>query len=764
MTLVQDLLRRRVPHVAAIFLGASWGIVEFVDFATQRFALSPHLVDLALIGPLLLLPSVILVTYFHGARGEDQWVTIEKIAIPANLLVAALFLVLFFQGKDLGAATTTVMVTDEEGVETERVVPKSEFRKRVTVYFFDAEPEDTAAAWIQYGLPIAILTDLYQDHFIDLRTPILFPNRLKEAGFEEMVNVPLSLAREIAEEHHREHFVMGTVATAEGEIQATVSVYDARRGNMLEEHTYSGTDVLEMADQISVQLREDLKVPDLGDEGAQDLPAAELLTESPLAYRLYTEAGKALMVDQDFPRSIALFQESVDEDPTFADAQSTLGTLYLMANQQPEAVAPLQAAMDHIYRLPERSRFVVKHNYYFVVREDVDRAWAVLEMWAELFPEDIEAHQTRLVLQLLNDDKDGALTSLETVLKLDPGQKDVLLQIGNLQEAMGDFAAARATFQEYADEFPENHQVLTQLAGLARRDGDLEGARGYYERALLLEPSDVGLTVGLASVERTMGNFDEAVDQLEEAQGMAGTPQERAQVFAAYESYYRFRGQIGAQIEQMEQRLAEAASYTPVLTLVQLQLGGAGPYAEAGRTEMALALVEEVRSQLPPPWDALAVSGELAVHLVLEDADAIEATLPGMENFITSFRYEIFRPIMFSGRGRVHELRGEYREAIEQYREQQRLSPSDTSVPTQLGRCYRELAEYDEAVALFQESLKVSPFAPKTNYELALTYEAMGRMEDARIHISRALEVWADADPEYKWAQRAREAAERIGG
>ncbi|MFC1575988.1 tol-pal system YbgF family protein [Gemmatimonadota bacterium] len=56
-----------------------------------------------------------------------------------------------------------------------------------------------------------------------------------------------------------------------------------------------------------------------------------------------------------------------------------------------------------------------------------------------------------------------------------------------------------------------------------------------------------------------------------------------------------------------------------------------------------------------------------------------------------------------------------------------------------------------------------SPWAPKTNYEMALTYEAMGRMEEARTHIQRALEVWAEADPEYRPARLAREAAERIG-
>ena len=139
MTLVEDLLRRRVPQVIAIYFGASWGLVQFVDFMAIRYVLSPHLTDLALVVPLLLLPSVALMTYFHGAPGQNEWVLAERIGIPANLAAAVVVLLLFFQGKDLGAATTTVTVTDEEGVETERVIPKTEFRKRVTVYFFDAE-------------------------------------------------------------------------------------------------------------------------------------------------------------------------------------------------------------------------------------------------------------------------------------------------------------------------------------------------------------------------------------------------------------------------------------------------------------------------------------------------------------------------------------------------------------------------------------------------------------------------------------------------
>jgi Flp pilus assembly protein TadD len=150
------------------------------------------------------------------------------------------------------------------------------------------------------------------------------------------------------------------------------------------------------------------------------------------------------------------------------------------------------------------------------------------------------------------------------------------------------------------------------------------------------------------------------------------------------------------------------------------------------------------------------------IYLTLEDADAIEATLPGVEAFIDTVQYELVRPALFAAQGEAHALRGEYREAIRAFEEQKRLAPSNTSISMELGRCYRGLGEFDRAVSLIEETLKTSPYGARTNYEMALTYEAMGRLDEARVHIGRALEVWADADPTYKWAQRAREAAERM--
>jgi tetratricopeptide (TPR) repeat protein len=534
---------------------------------------------------------------------------------------------------------------------------------------------------------------------------------------------------------------MGSVATVEGGIQAEILLYDVQRGRLLEERTYDGTNVFEMADEISVQLRDYLKIPDVEGEGYQDLPTSELLTESPSAFRYAMEALMANQVDRDFAEGTRLIEQAVAEDPTFADAQSSLANLYMFTNRAAEMTGPLQAAMDHLYRLPERSKFVIKSNYYFLVRQDTDKAMAALDMWADLFPDDIQAYQARLTIQAVRDDKDGALESLQTILELDPAQRDVLLQIASLHEAKGDFPAAETALREYAEEFPQNHQVLSQLAGLARRQGKLDEARGFYDRALLLAPSDVGLMVGMGTLETASGDFDAALEQYETAMSAAGTPEERAQVYSAMEAHYMARGQVERSIETLEQRLAEAPSYMPSFQVVLAQLTEAAAYAEAGRLGVAWALVDRARTELPPPFDGMAPMGEMEIYVTLEDADGIQATVPGVEAMIATLQYELFRPALVAAQGEAHLLDGDYEQAIQSFEEQRRLSPASTSVPRQLGRCYRGLGDYDQAVSQLEEALAVSPYSARTNYEMALTYEAMGRLEDARTHLDRALEV-----------------------
>jgi tetratricopeptide (TPR) repeat protein/TolB-like protein len=758
INLAQELLHRRVPQITAIYIAATWGLTQFVDFVTLRYAWSPYLTDLALLAPLLLLPSVLLVSYVHGAPGKDHWIKSERIGVPVNLVVALVTLIAVFSGKDLGAATDTVVVTDEEGVATVRVIPKSEFRKHVSVYFFDAPKGDTEATWLQWGLTIGIVLDLQQNHFLDVRYPSQFAERLQSAGFDDLAGVPLPLAREIAEEQHRDQFVTGTVGMVGDEIHATVMLYETERGRLLEVREFIGTDVLAVADDIATQLRKDLSVPEL--PGIRDLPVADLVTNEPRAYRLFIDAVRKVEIERDFATGLQLVQQVVAIDPTFALAQNSVGSLAAITGEGD--FSSLQTAMDHLYRLPERKRFIVKANYYQYLRKDVEKAFAVLEMWVELFPNDIEAYRFLTQVHLLRNDIDGVVEDIEKILELDPGQTGLLLELGTWYQRKADYDSARRALQRYEDKYPDDHRALSSLASLARRVGDLDEAAHYYDRAILLEPTNIELLVGLAGVHTTLGNFDEAVGLHEEALQAARTPQERARALSGLEVFHVTRGQIDRAIEYQEQRFAEAPSFRPTADVVMTRAMQANRYVQAGRVDDAFRVIESARDEMPDLFKGLVTLAELEVVIAMRDSDEIERVIPSVETMILELQREINRPRLVFAKGVMHQLRDEYDQAIEQYEEVLRTNPADFETPIWLAVCFRELGEHDRAIDLFQKTLELSPFEPNTNYHLAITYDAMGRPGDARTHLERSLTTWSDADPLYEPAKQAREAMARV--
>ena len=95
-TVYQDLMARRVPQILGIYFAAGWGILQFIDWAVNRYILSPHLIDFTLTIILSMIPSIFLLSYFHGKPGADNWTRIEKIGIPSNIIASILILSMFF--------------------------------------------------------------------------------------------------------------------------------------------------------------------------------------------------------------------------------------------------------------------------------------------------------------------------------------------------------------------------------------------------------------------------------------------------------------------------------------------------------------------------------------------------------------------------------------------------------------------------------------------------------------------------------------------
>ena len=75
----QDIMNRRIPHFLGFYAVAGWTLIQFVDWLVNRYVLSPYLVDLSLGLILSMIPSVIILAYFHGSPGKDTWGAVQRL-------------------------------------------------------------------------------------------------------------------------------------------------------------------------------------------------------------------------------------------------------------------------------------------------------------------------------------------------------------------------------------------------------------------------------------------------------------------------------------------------------------------------------------------------------------------------------------------------------------------------------------------------------------------------------------------------------------
>ena len=91
-TFLKDILRRRVPQIIGSYIVASSSLVLFVEYLVDKYNFPIIYPSIILFGVLAIIPSVVILAYFHGAPGKDEWTKIEKVGIPLNILFIACML------------------------------------------------------------------------------------------------------------------------------------------------------------------------------------------------------------------------------------------------------------------------------------------------------------------------------------------------------------------------------------------------------------------------------------------------------------------------------------------------------------------------------------------------------------------------------------------------------------------------------------------------------------------------------------------------
>lgn len=759
--MTKNLFDRRVPQLVGVYILASWGFVQFVDWAVEQYALSPALTNLVVTLLLVLLPGVLILAWRHGTPGHDTWTKVDAAVIILNLVVAGGILNLVFSGEELGAATTVALIEDAEGNTVERVIPKAEFRRNVMAFGFDNESGDSELDWISLGLPMMVNFDLIQDMFVYTVTPdhpkVL--ERLREAGFEGPVGIPLTVKRREAERMSVGHFFDGSVSVDGDTLNVVTRLYDSRTARQVATHTYRGADFFEIVDRISLDLRRDMGIPEWQIETSVDLPIAEIATNSPEAVRAMV-AGTDLARQNDIPGAMEAFRRAVEADSTFAIAHLTIGQLGLRAGQQQDAVAAYATANQYSYRLPERVQLLAQTLEQLYVGGDPDGAMRTARYWTEVYPGDPIGHQLLAAIYATRGDADNAIYQYRALLAIDSLDTETMSELAAGFSRLQQYDSALVYYGRMAEIQPGNADTHMGTAGTLIGLQRFDEAREEYERARAAAPREPSVVSQIARLDLRLGRNDDAAVHTAEAVALIRTPAERYTVAGLEESLFYHLGQFAALEDAYRRRLAAAEEQFAALGLAQRMPGSEYLVyaADVGRQAEALRELDRLSGLVQAPWSSFPAYTSVRVHLASRDLDAAiadRARIQALAERLGSAPGRMARLAWIDGRIAALED-GNCERALAKYDEARELLPRIMRYAYWRADCLTQLGRFDEAEEEIDWILARYPGWPTYQVLAARFYADASRTDEAIAQLERAVETWSEADPDFRPAIEAR--------
>ena len=774
----QEIKSRRVLPALGVYAGSCWVLIEILDRLVERYLLSPYITDAAFWGLYSLIPAVILLAWSHGKRGKDRATTAEKVGVPINVIATIGLLVTVFGGKDLGATASMISIANEEGVQETHFIPSESFRRRMAVFFFENNSGDPELDWLQYGVTELLVQDLQQNPFVLASSPWAnfgngFYMRMKQAGFNDGLNVPLSLMREIADDANRQYFVEGSIDRATDEYVITVRAWETQSLKKVAELTESGWDLYRTIDELSIELRDALDVPRGNARMVEDLPLSETYGESSAAFQHYISGLNARLFDNDFEASNAFFDAAVNTDPGFVLAWFVKAINLVDAGDLRSSQEAISQAQTLDYRLPASDRATLKMLQYRLSGQQ-EKLVAFLRLQVQL-KDDALSHTRLANILMVTGELEEARQQFLAALQKDSLNVGIFLQLSLLERAIGNMESAIDYARKYQEAKPEEFEAQLVLGDLLRDNGNLDGAEEHYQQASLLGDQPVLPLLRLADISVRKGDVNEARDLLEQAEMATQSPQHKAQVRGAV-AVMEFRlGKVRAGIEQLY--LLEEFM-TQFESPFQVALSTYSPMVRAhnslGDPDTAQEALNIALGMVAPPLDQFLAFNEADILIHRGDYDGAEEAAQRGADIIEEFKLEDMKFLndMIDGfikleRGNYPASSAAFRAAIERINHSV-LGGSD--LYRQLPMLNAVLAEalvlggeLDEAEKVLAEGFRLDPSEPVLWVSKAHFQFASGLPRLALASVSYALAIWKDSDPEYEELLEALSLEKEIG-
>jgi adenylate cyclase len=472
-SLTRELVRRRVPQFAGVYLAAGWGLLEFTDWAMRRFLWTFPVADFVVGAWLLCLPLVIYAAWRGGGR-----------AAAARRLRKA-------RG---GAKSIAVLPFANLGEN-----PDNE-------YLSDGITEEAINALTRIeGLSVASRTSAFA-----------YKGRSEDV-------------RKIGRELDVEAVLEGSVQVVGSRLRVTTQLVDVAGGFHLwsERFDREMEDVFAIEDEIAENVVGALRIFLREDERRA---LAKLPTSNVRAYEYFLRGRQFLHQSRKKSLEYAreMFRRAIDADPEYAlayagvaNASALLRMYYATSEGNLEQAD--EASLKALELDPELADAHAARGFALSMLKRFDEAEQEFKTAIDLDPNLFEAHYfyARTCFQQGKLAEAAHLFEAASQVAEDYQSAFFAAQsheaLGNKTEAEARYRRALQVAEKHMELNPDDPRAATMRAVSLCRLGRLDEGLHWAEQALAIDPQDAGVRYNVACLYALEGEADKAIDCLEDA-------------------------------------------------------------------------------------------------------------------------------------------------------------------------------------------------------------------------------------------------------
>ncbi|HSC06874.1 MAG TPA: tetratricopeptide repeat protein [Steroidobacteraceae bacterium] len=620
MTLYEELKRRQVFRVAALYAGIAWIVLQAASMALPAFHAPDWvfrtLIIIGLIG--FVVVSVLAWVYeltSHGLKRDAEVVADKKLrplfggrkmnALLISVLAIALGISLYGNYRAERSPAPAMQAIS---------VLIADLSNRTGDPVFDGTLEEALGVGLE-GAPF--ITNYQREQARQLVEQIRPGSQLNEESarllaVRESINIVLS----------------GTIEPSGDGYSLSVRAINPADGSIVREaraNALSRDAVLTAVGTIAAQVR--LALGDTSLKGGT-LSDEETFTAASLEAASYYTHAQTLAARNKDAEALPVYEKAVEADPQFARAYSGWGLSAFKLGRRTEATEKWNSALKLLDRMTERERYRTLGLYYSVVSLNYEKAIDNYSQLVKLYPADGAAHNNLAISYFMTLNFPAALAEGKRLLEMYP--EDIQFRANYALYAMyaSDLKAAVEESGKVLKADPTYYLAYLPVAMQAMTIPDSIAARRVYERAATQGDSGASLAaIGLADVALYEGKAADAEDILPSAiakDQADSNEQGVASKRAALAKAYLLQGKRQQALDVLRELTAKAATNAEWVPAALL-------YEELGEVAETKRIADRLRGDLQPQSRAYAkvLDGLLALRAkrAVEAVDALKTAL-----------------------------------------------------------------------------------------------------------------------------------------